>query len=94
MSIESPADRAAFMSVFGVSVSVSGITGLAIFDDPHSEALEVNSSSPMLTIVDADFPSIAYGQAVVVSSASFSGTVRDVQPDGTGCSIILLGKTT
>lgn len=90
MAIESASDRQAFMDVFGTTAVVSGQTITAIFDDPHLNALEVRTSTPMLTCVTSDVLGVAHGDTVVVSSESFSGSVIDVQSDGTGITVLML----
>ena len=41
-------------------------------------------------IITADAPNVDYDQSVIVSSASFSGTVTSVQPDGQGMTTLIL----
>ena len=90
MTIESDADRQAFMETFGVPVVISGETITGIFDNIYYEDLDVDTSQPMVMIITADAPNVDYDQSVIVSSASFSGTVTSVQPDGQGMTTLIL----
>lgn len=93
MALESTADRLAYMSAFGVPAVVNGVSIVAIFDNEYSELLNVSTSSPTLICVSSDIPNVDYGQTVVVSSASFSGTVRVVMPDGNGITTLQLARS-
>jgi len=92
MGIETAADRQAFVETFGVSATVGGVSLYGIFDDPHYETLEISTSTPMLTIVTSDAPSVAHQDAVIISEVSFSGIVKDVQSDGTGLTVLMLSQ--
>ncbi len=93
MSIETAGDREAYVSVFGVDAVVDGVTIKAIWDDPHFETMAMSTSTPMLTCVASDIPSVAFGQTVSVASVSFVGTIADVQADGTGIVVLILKET-
>lgn len=92
MSIESAADRQAFMDTFGEDVVVSGITVTAIWDKPYLEELGIATAVPQVMYVTTDLPDVAYGQSVVVAGASFTGTVREIHPDGVGMTILYLSE--
>lgn len=92
MSIESAADRQAFMEAFGVPATVSGITITAIWDKPYLEELGIATAVPQIMYVTSDLPDVAYGQSVVVADASFTGTVREIHPDGVGMTILYLAE--
>lgn len=92
MAIESSADRTAFVTTFGVAATVGGVDITAIFDNEYLETLDTASSDPTLIVVTSDVPSVAYGDAVTVASASFTGTVRSVQPDSHGMTVLVLGS--
>lgn len=93
MAIESVADRRAYMAAFGETVSISGVLVTAIYDDPYLLSLDVSTSMPMIHCITADVSGVAYGSPVIISGASFTGTVREVQHDGTGMSTLILGRT-
>lgn len=92
MSIESAADRQAFMDAFGVPVVVSGNSITGIWDKPYLEELGIATAVPQVLCVTSDLPDVAYGQSVVVASASFSGTVREIHPDGVGMTTLYLAE--
>ena len=91
--MESAADRQAYMAAFGVSVTVNGAGIFGIYDEWHAETLGVSASSPQLMCAAEDLPSVAAGQTVVVASASFTGTITDIQRDGTGLVLLMLGRS-
>lgn len=93
MALESAADRKAYMSAFGTSVTVNGVAITGIYDDPYLLSLDVSTSVPMLHCVTADIPNVAYGQTVIIASAAFTGTVGEIQHDGTGMSTLILRRT-
>ena len=92
MSIESLADQIAFVSTFGVPVIVGGVSIDAIFDKPYLEELGISTAVPQLIYITSQLPAVAYGQAVTVASALFTGTVREIHPDGTGITTLYLGE--
>lgn len=90
MSIETTADRLAFMEVFGIDVVVNGNPMKAIYDDPHFETLEMSTSTPMLTVATSDVSGLEFDDVVTITSISFTGRVRDIQNDGTGITVLML----
>lgn len=90
MAIESTSDRSAYMSAFGTTCVVGASTITAIFDDPHLEALESTTSTPMLTAITTDVSGATFGTAVTVAEVSFAGSVIDIQDDGTGITVLML----
>lgn len=94
MALESAADRKAYMSTFGTTVKVGASTFItAIYDDPYLLSLDVSTSMPMIHCVTADISGVTYGTAIVVSGSSFTGTVGEIQHDGTGMSTLILRRT-
>lgn len=107
MTVESAADRLAFLNVddFGVEATytpagdaaVPAIVG--IFNDPHlsvaMDHVNVSDSTPTFTCRSADLPGAAAGgdsgDRLIVDGVTYS--VTDLQPDGTGITIIILGAT-
>ncbi len=92
MTLETAADRQDYMETFGVDVTVAGQTFKAIYDAPHVETFEVSLSAPQLLCAAEDAGTVAPGDAVTVPSASFTGHVTDVQADGTGMVLLILGR--
>ena len=102
MSVESDADRLAMLDtgVFGTNVTVPGspVTVVrGIFDDAHFEVDNgitiVSTSEPQLHVRTSDVtgsPSVLQGATVIISGDSY--TVTDIQPDGTGMTLLRLHK--
>lgn len=67
----------------------------AIFDAAHLAVDEtmavVSTSQPQLTCKSSDVASVTQGTRVVVNSQAYK--VDDIQPDGTGITILTLHKT-
>ena len=93
MTIENEATRQAMLEDFGDSVSVASVTMWGIFDNEFLDVLDTQSANPQLLVSTADIPSIAFGDAVIVTAFSFTGTVREWQPDGQGMTLLMLHKT-
>lgn len=92
MAIETAADRTAFVNTFGIPAIVGGVSLTGIWDNPYYETLEISTSTPMLTIVTADAPDVAFRDSVIISEVSYSGIVKDVQNDGQGFTVLLLSQ--
>lgn len=101
MTVESAADRLAFLSDFGVSVLWNPSTGsdatiTGIFDNLFYEAttnaeVAYASAQPRLLIRTADKPAAgATGDILTVSSTNY--TLRGIEDDGTGMTILVLEK--
>jgi hypothetical protein len=74
--------------------SGSEVTIQAIFDNSHFAIDDTNAvistTQPMLTCKSADVASAKQGTRVVVNSTAYK--VDDIQPDGTGITILTLHK--
>lgn len=106
MAVESAADRAMFLSVadFGVVArylsSAGGETALTgIFDAAYLmiDAGEpgVSGSSPVFTCRSDDLNSLPIGRAdqddrIVIGGIEYA--ISDIQPDGTGMTLLILEK--
>lgn len=104
MSAESAADRAAFLSVddFGVTATYTPAAGGAsssvtgIFDAAHlsvdlGAAVPVSSTNPVFHCRSADLSDGGTeNDTLVINGATYK--VRDVQPDGTGMTMLELQK--
>lgn len=88
--LESSADRAEFVEVFGTDVVIDGVSLKAIFDYAYVETLDVAAREPMLTLPMEDVTGVAYGSTVIIPEVSFSGSVKGVEPDGTGFVTLML----
>jgi len=74
---------------FSESVTVGGVSGVAIFDVPTNDILGiVANTDPVLYVVGADFLAAAVDQSAVVRGVTY--TVTGVYPDGTGITKLIL----
>lgn len=80
-------------SDFAVSATVGAATVLGVFDKPHLSALggAVGTTDPSFTLKSSDVSanSIARGTTLTISGTAYS--VREIEPDGTGMTTLLLG---
>ena len=77
-----------YFTDFGEVVTWSGGSFTAIFDTPVNESGQVLSTTPILTAPSADIGALAAGDSVSVRGTTY--TVRTVEPDGTGLTIITI----
>jgi len=78
------------MSVFGEAVTVGGSAKTAIFDYAYAELNDVETMRPVLTILSADIPTAVHGTTVIVRTVTY--TIKNIQDDGTGITVLILGK--
>lgn len=105
MSIESAADRAVFLSAadFGIAATYRSAANLSIrstingiFDAAHlsvdvSSGVAVSSTNPIFTCRTTDLTSGGTeGDRLTIDGIDY--LVRDVQPDGTGMTVLELEK--
>lgn len=93
MSVESSADRLAYLADFGVTAIVNGTTSVTgIFDDKFLmvDDLELNieSSEPQFLCRTSDSSAFTDGMTFVVNGTSY--IITTVEPDGTGFTVITL----
>jgi len=100
MAVEVAADRAIFFSTtdFASAATYTPTGGSAatvngIFDNGYSEVdmggqVAVASTDPQFTCATSDVSGAAEGDALTVSSVDY--TVRRVEPDGTGVTVLFL----
>lgn len=97
-------DLSIFFADFAVTVTAGGVGVPAIFDRDHIETMGgfgggIDASVPVLLMQTADVIArgIAFGSEVTLPASSPWGaatcTVRNVRPDGTGLSMLLLELT-
>lgn len=78
-----------FMADFGQPVRVGSIVVNAIFDNAESDSFGIVANSrPMLTVATKDIPCAAIGTAVMVGTTQY--TIAELQPDGTGVTLVML----
>lgn len=82
-------DTTAFFADFGLTATVGGASVRGMFDAAYQEAFGlVGGSRPVFKAATADVSSASRGTAVVISGTSY--TVGEVQPDGTGMTLLVL----
>lgn len=77
---------------FAVAATIDGNSCYVIYDrtylDQEEGTLSVQGATPVAYVRDADKGSVEIGDTVTVSGSSF--TVRGVEPDGTGITLLVL----
>ena len=84
-------DFTVFFADFGVQATHTGGAVTVIFDRAHIEAMggEVSGTGPIALAVTADVASFT-PNATSITIGGIAYTVRDIQPDGTGMSLLVL----
>jgi len=88
------ADLAGLMATrdFAEAVVVAGQTINAVFDNDYARVgVLYATSDPVLTCRSADVSSVVRGAVVVARGVTYS--VRDIQPDGTGVTVLQLERS-
>lgn len=95
MAVESAADRSTFVNPdeFAVTATYGLLSVDGIFDNPYVLAafggqVGVTSSNPTFLAPTANLPGINNGDTLVIGGSTY--TVRDVQHDGTGFTLLEL----
>lgn len=71
--------------------SGTGATIKGILDASYDEAMgRLQSSRPLFTCATADVSAAAHGQTLTIGSTAY--TIRGVEPDGTGITVLRLEK--
>jgi len=83
--------RTPFFSDFGEVATIGGNPVSVIFYKDFIASLEIESSNPVAFIDDVEAVGIAHGTAVVIRSINY--TVVGIHPDGTGMTVLELGRT-
>lgn len=82
-------DTSAFFADFGVTATVGGASVRGDFNAAHEVAFGlVGGPRPVFLAATTDVSSATRGTAVVISGTSY--TVAEVQPDGTGMTLLIL----
>ena len=96
MGVESDADRLALLSAddFGLAATIGSATVYGVFDDAYtgiSEATgEVATTAPQFTCRTIDVTSVVQGTTVTINSIAYKAI--NIEPDGTGISVIQLSR--
>ena len=88
MTLETDSDRAGFIGIDSISVTIAGTAATALFDHEYVEVSGIESRRPVLTVLSSAVSSAAHGDAVVVSGTSY--TIVGIQPDGSGMTVLVL----
>ena len=103
MTVETDADRAAFVDVddFGVAATYTPAGGTAlvihgIFDAEYNAALGdiqalVATDQPQFLCRTSDVAAARHGDALAIGGASY--VVVEVRPDGTGMTVLVLNES-
>jgi len=87
-------DRSVFFADFGVTATIAGAPVRVIFDNEFLASMDVESSNPVALALTSDVAAVAHGAAVSIPAGefteSFTGTVIEHKPDGTGFSVMEL----
>lgn len=94
MTLETSADRLAYVQAFGEPVRCESGTFIAIFDNAYlgvsAGDLDVEESGPRLACVTADVMRLAIRKETVLTVSDMDWRVVRIEHDGTGMSVIFL----
>lgn len=87
------ADLATMLSQaeFAVSATLNASPIIGIFDSDYVDPLGTVSNSPVLVCASASVSAATRGSVVVVGAVTYA--VRDIQPDGTGVTVLILERS-
>lgn len=93
MPVESATDRETLLADFGVDVVADGSTIKGIFEHEHDSefaggTVSFSIQSAMVHCRSTDVSTVGQGETVTVDGNSYA--VTDVQPDGTGMTVLHL----
>lgn len=97
MAIETDEDRLELLTALGDDVTLnpngSAVIIRGIYDAGHvltdtGQVVDVSDSEPMLTVRTKDVTTVVQGSEIDVNSTTYK--VVDIQPDGTGITILRL----
>lgn len=93
MTVETSLDRLTFLNDFGVDATSGSDTFKVIFDNPHQETSTIGEvpfsiQECYITARSSDVSGVGQGSIITVSGSQYA--VTDIQPDGTGMSMVML----
>lgn len=92
MTFETDADRLAILNGCGAEdVTLNGAAVRAIFDNAYAETFDAAGTRPQLTCRSSDAAAVTVGHIAVVRGSNY--VVRNLIPDGTGISVLVLERT-
>ena len=84
-------DFTPYLADFGQDVVLGGATTRAIFDNAYERAFDgIATKQPMLQLPSAAAAAVTQASTAVVGGVTYR--VRDIQPDGTGWTLLLLER--
>ena len=87
MSMTFVEDLTAMFADFGVTATVNGVSARGIFDKDFLDTLGIVANTRPVLLV-ASTVSASVGQTVVVNSISY--TIAEIQPNGTGLTLLVM----
>lgn len=96
MGVESDADRLMFLQTedFGMTGTIGTATIYGIFDDSYHAVNEVTgevaTTAPQFTCRTSDVTSVIQGTVITINSIAYK--VINIQPDGTGLTVLILSR--
>ena len=92
MPVETAADRLTFVNAveFGVTATVGAATFPGILDNEYVDTFDATGTVPVF-ICDSSYitlNNITRGTSITINSTVY--TVRNIKPDGTGMSVLVL----
>jgi hypothetical protein len=79
---------------FAVSALLSGgVVINVIFDNGYAEELDVAGSKPTATCKASDVVGVSRGNPIIIPVGGTAYTVQNIQPDGTGETLLILEET-
>ncbi|MGY8903209.1 MAG: head-tail joining protein [Burkholderiales bacterium] len=87
--LEARSANAVMSSIANATATVSGGASFSvIFNRNYVDALGISTNQPAAVCADADCASLTLGSVITIGATTY--TVREVQPDGTGITTLLL----
>lgn len=81
-------DTTAFFADFSVPATLGAATFAVIFDASYIDALGISTNQPAAVCKSADVAACTQGTPITINGTAY--TVREVKPDGTGLTTLLL----
>lgn len=76
---------------FAVSATLGAATIRVIFDNAYAEDLEITGTNPIATCKASDVATASRGDTITISGTDY--TIQNIQPDGTGETLLILDET-
>jgi len=76
---------------FADEATIGGETVNGIFDNEHTEVLDVSGTHPAFTCKTSDVSGVSQGDTVTINGTGYR--VVSIKPDGTGMTTLVLEET-